>query len=190
MNNLLAQRQEIKRLEKEMERRKEDEVEAEGREDEEVRERAVREFELVQLGIESKVGPSGNKKIIGRENGKVMIEEDEEQTGTLRKGTKRKFELDEAELLRIAKEDRLKYRKELDDEKVRSTLPVYIYMISDYLNRKLPHTTSLHSGCPATKSTPQPQIQIHMLHPQSSTLSVPPPTKRLLTNSPSKPSHP
>jgi len=121
MNNLLAQRQEIKRLEKEMERRKEDEVEAEGREDEEVRERAVREFELVQLGIESQIGPSGNKKIIGRENGKVMIEEDEEKTDPKQKGTKRKFELDEAELLRIAKEDRLKYRKELDDEKVRST---------------------------------------------------------------------
>jgi nitric oxide synthase-interacting protein len=123
MNNLLAQRQEIKRLEKEMERRKEDELEAEGREDEEVRERAVREFELVQLGIESKIGGSGNKKIVERKGGKVVVEEDEVHTDPKKKGTKRKFELDEAELLRIAKEDRLKYRKELDDEKVHLLLP-------------------------------------------------------------------
>lgn len=118
MSNILAQRQEIKRLEKEMERRKEDELEVEGREEEEVRERAVREFELVQLGIESKVGGKGNKKIIGREGGNIQIEEDEVHSDPAKKGTKRKFELDETELLRIAKEDRTKYRKELDDEKV------------------------------------------------------------------------
>lgn len=123
MNNILAQRQEIKRLEKEIERRKEDELEAEGREEEEVRERAVREFELVQLGIESKVGGTGNKKIIGREGGKIQIEEDENHNDPKKKGTKRKFELDEAELLRIAKDDRTKYRKELDDEKVPLHLP-------------------------------------------------------------------
>ncbi|TID15087.1 Bifunctional purine biosynthesis protein [Venturia nashicola] len=117
LNNILAQRQEIKRLEKEMERRKEDELEAEGRDEEEVRERAVREFELVQLGIESKVGGLGNKKIVGREGGKIQIEEDEDHADPKKRGAKRKFELDETELLRIAKEDRTKYRKELDDEK-------------------------------------------------------------------------
>lgn len=105
-----------------MERRREDELEAEGREEEEVRERAVREFELVQLGIESKVGGTGNKKIIGREGGKIQIEEEGDHNDPKKKGTKRKFELDEVELLRIAKDDRTKYRKELDDEKVRLLL--------------------------------------------------------------------
>lgn len=112
-----------------MERRKEDELEAEGREEEEVRERAVREFELVQLGIESKVGGAGHKKIVGREGGKIQIEEEDDQSDPRRKGTKRKFELDETELLRIAKEDRTKYRKEIDDEKVPFTLSMAINAI-------------------------------------------------------------
>jgi nitric oxide synthase-interacting protein len=188
MNNLLAQRQEIKRLEREMERRKEDELEAEEREDEEVRERAVREFELVQLGIDSKVGGGGNKKIVGRENGMVVIEEDEENTNSKMKGTKRKFELDEAELLRIAKEDRLKYRKELDDEKVHSHyLPtLFLYVTTNQFNRKPPPTICRLFGFPVTKLTPLLQTLTRTLHLQSSTPSVPPRTKRLLTKSHSK----
>lgn len=110
MENLLWQRQEIKRFEKESERQKREEEEGELLEDEEVKERAVKDFELVQMGLSvSKPGSVGN--VIGRENGKVIVEETKE-------GKKRKFELDEDELIRIAREDREKAKKTLTEEKV------------------------------------------------------------------------
>jgi len=111
MENLLWQRQEIKRFEKELERQKREEEESEVLEDEEVKERAVREFELVQMGLSvAKPGSIGN--VVGRENGKVILEETKE-------GKKRKFELDEEELMRIAREDRERAKKALTEEKVR-----------------------------------------------------------------------
>jgi nitric oxide synthase-interacting protein len=107
MQNLLSQRQEIKRFEKELEREKKDDEESDVLEDQKVRERAVREFELVQMGLDvSKSGDMGN--IITRDNGKVIQE----------KGEKRKFEIDEDDLLRIAKNDREKAKKALTEEKV------------------------------------------------------------------------
>jgi nitric oxide synthase-interacting protein len=111
MENLLTQREEIKRLEKENERLQKEEREAETLEEEEVKERAVREFELVQMGL-SIAAPGTVEKVVGVENGKVLVEG--------KKGEKRKFELDEQELLRIAKQDREKAKKALTEEKVPS----------------------------------------------------------------------
>ena len=51
IENLLVQRQEIKRYEKELERKKHDEEESEVLQDEEVKERSIRDFELVQMGL-------------------------------------------------------------------------------------------------------------------------------------------
>lgn len=110
MENLLSQRQEIKRFEKEMERKKREEEEEEGMLDEQVKERAVRDFELVQMGLSiNRPGSLGN--VVGREGGKVVIEEGNGEK-------KRKFELDEDELIRIAREDREKAKKALTEEKV------------------------------------------------------------------------
>jgi len=66
------------------------------------------------MGLEAKVGLAG-KKIVGREDGKIIVEEDVVES---KRGEKRKFELDEDELLRIAQEERTKARKTIDDEKV------------------------------------------------------------------------
>ena len=115
VSNLLAQRKEIKRLEKEAERKKLEEVDEESRADEEAKNRAVEEFERVQMGLEVMVGKG--RKVVGRENGKILVEEEGEGTEEVR-GKKRKFELDEDELLRIAKAERGKARKALEDEKV------------------------------------------------------------------------
>lgn len=112
MTNLLAQRKEIKRLEKLYEQRKLEEVDAQEREDELARLRAVQEFEAVQMGLEAKVG--AGSRVIGREGGKIMVEQ-EETSGN--KGTKRKFEIDEDELKRIASEERSKAKKTLKDER-------------------------------------------------------------------------
>ena len=110
MENLLSQRQQIKRFEKELERKKRDEEESGFLEDEEVKERTVREFELVQMGLSvAKPGSLGN--VVGREGGKIIVEE-------VQRGEKRKFELDEEDLMRIAREDREKAKKALTEEKV------------------------------------------------------------------------
>src|SRR5579859_4761438 len=110
MENLLVQRQEIKRFEKELERKRREEEEAEVLEDEAVQERAVREFELVQMGL-SVSKPGSLENVVARENGKVVIVEE-------KKGEKRKFELDEEELIEIARADREKAKKALTEEKV------------------------------------------------------------------------
>jgi len=108
-----VQRQQIKKFEKEMERKRKEEEELEVREEEEVRERNVKEFELVQMGLSVKrPGALGN--VVARVDGKVIVEEGE----VGKKGEKRKFELDEDELIRIAKEDRDKAKKALTEEKV------------------------------------------------------------------------
>lgn len=111
MENLLAQRQEIKRMELEWERRRKEEDEREEREEEEARERVVRDFEMLQQGFEpirwshSSAAAANEEERNGREEVKKM------------KGVKRKFELDEEELLRIAREERQRARRELDAEK-------------------------------------------------------------------------
>lgn len=113
LSNILAQKQEIKRAEKANEKEGKDADEERDRLDGEAKERAVAEFEKVQMGLEAKSG--SGEKIVGRSEGKVVIEED--VVGGKR-GEKRKFELDEEELLRIAQEERSKARKAIDDENV------------------------------------------------------------------------
>jgi nitric oxide synthase-interacting protein len=110
MENLLWQRREIKRFEQELERQKREEEESEILLDEEVKERAVKDFELVQMGLGVST-PENVGHVVGRENGRVIIEETKE-------GKKRKFELDEDELIRIAREDRERAKKALNEEKV------------------------------------------------------------------------
>ena len=114
LSNILSQKKEIKRLEKVKEKEDREAEDDQLREENEVKERAVQEFEKIQMGLEAKVGGQG-KKIVGREDGKIVVGED--VVGGKR-GEKRKFELDEDELLRIAREDRTKVRKDIDAEKV------------------------------------------------------------------------
>ncbi|KAF7882036.1 uncharacterized protein EAF01_011816 [Botrytis porri] len=124
LSNILAQKKEIKRLEKNKERDDQDKNEDRMREEDEARERAVAEFEKVQMGLEGKTGGKGGK-IVGREGGKIMVEQEVNGEGGKR-GEKRKFELDEDELLRIAQDERSKARRAIDDEKAsKTTLPSF-----------------------------------------------------------------
>lgn len=109
MSNLLAQRKEIKRLEKEDEKRRKEEVAGERERGEEEKGRAVVEFERVMMGMEGGVKKSGN--------GVQAAKEDESRSKEGR-GIKRKFELDEDEMLKNAKAERAKAREALDEEKV------------------------------------------------------------------------
>lgn len=115
MTNLLAQRKEIKRLEKATERRKEEEEDHRAREDEEARRRAVAEFEAVQMGLQVKYGAI--PKVVGREGGRVVVEKEDDGKEDKTRGKKRKFEIDEEELKRTAFEDRSRAKLALDEEK-------------------------------------------------------------------------
>jgi nitric oxide synthase-interacting protein len=126
LSNILAQKKDIKRMEKIKEKEDKEADEEADRAEEEAKQRAVQEFEKIQMGLEAKVGDS--KKIIGREDGKILVEE--EVAG--KRGEKRKFELDEDELLRIARDERMKARKAIDDEKVCVTA-IYWWIPSKHL---------------------------------------------------------
>lgn len=111
MNNLLAQGKEIKRLKKEDDRRHREAEEVELERGTEEKARAIESFERTMMGL------VGAAKATGKTNGPAKSNGDEEERAEGR-GVKRKFELDEEELLKNAKEERAKARKALDDEKV------------------------------------------------------------------------
>lgn len=107
LSNILAQKKEIKRLEKVRGlETKEQEAETERR-DAEAREREVREFERTLSGI-------GSSAVSNAKNNTVSSATSENDVS--RPG-KRKFKMDDEELQRIAAGDRAKARKALDDEK-------------------------------------------------------------------------
>jgi nitric oxide synthase-interacting protein len=132
VENLLAQRKEIKRMQTEIDRRAKEDEEERQLQEEEARDKAVKDFELLQMGLEIKSRQRGRKgiiemapKVVGRVDGKILLEE-EFADATMAKeearGTKRKFELDEEELLRLAREERQKAKVALTDEKVKRTM--------------------------------------------------------------------
>ncbi|KAI9712017.1 MAG: hypothetical protein M1820_001725 [Bogoriella megaspora] len=147
MNNLLAQRKEIKRLERDHERRRQEMEEIALLEDEEAKARAIEEFERVQIGLGGTTKHTGNDK-----------REDRQSEG--KRGTKRKFELDEDELLRVAKEERENAKKAVQDEKraaSKNKLPSFWVAA---LTPDSKDSTSLH-GIPQT-------IKLNPLCPASS----------------------
>ncbi|RDL34389.1 Nitric oxide synthase-interacting protein-like protein [Venustampulla echinocandica] len=149
LSNILAQKQEIKRLAKLKEKEDKEAVEQGDLEEEEAGRRAVQEFEKIQMGLEAKMGESSSsKKIIGRQAGKILVEE----VADSKRGEKRKFELDEDELLRIAREERTKARKAIDEEKAsKTTLPSFwVPSITPSSNTN----TTLHNIAKKSKQSP------------------------------------
>ena len=100
MNNLLSQRKEIQRLEKEFEKGLRETAEEDQEKDEEERLRSIEDFEKTMMGLEEK-GRTG----ISRET-----------AASESRGVKRKHGIDEEEMLQNAKEARAKARKAIDDE--------------------------------------------------------------------------
>lgn len=121
INDLLAQRQEIKRLEREREDAKKRLAEDEERALEEARRRELRDFELVSMGLESGSGNgngSGKKRKAGEaEEALAAFKRREVEVGD---GVRKKvIELDEEEMARVAREEQERLKKELKREKVR-----------------------------------------------------------------------
>lgn len=127
-------------MQAELDRRMKEEEEERARGEDEAKERSVRDFELLQMGLEIRNRSAGElnpraifgmgpPKVVGRRDGKIILEEvvegeddngpssQEAAEGEEKRGTKRKFELDEEELMRLAREERQKAKVILDNEK-------------------------------------------------------------------------
>lgn len=143
INDLLAQRKEIKRLEREREEARRRMAEDESRTLEEAKMRELREFELVSMGLEGTANNNNNKKR------KVPTMEDETATAaavhaateSFRQrevdvnGKRRKvFELGEAEMARYAKEEQERLRKEIERERVSFAGSIYQYQAKSCLS--------------------------------------------------------
>lgn len=125
LSNILAQKKEIKRLQKTREQEDRDVQEEEARQDAAARERAIKEFELTQAGFDVKSGrPSATS---ASPNGEENRPPAPPGNGQLQRGEKRKFSLDEEEVARIAQEERTKARKSINDEKVRRGSPARLF---------------------------------------------------------------
>lgn len=122
--NLVAQKKELKRAEKAKKREELERESLRASEADEEQQRAVRDFEKTQAGLEAQVrllnGKSSQTTARRIEAAPKASEETEEASSStaLVVGNKRKFALDNDELDRIAQEDRSKARKAIDDEKV------------------------------------------------------------------------
>ncbi|KAJ6785869.1 hypothetical protein PWT90_05444 [Aphanocladium album] len=118
--NMLAQKKDMKRAERARRQAELDTAKARADNDDEDQRRAVRDFELTQAGFSS--GGASSKVAKGGDE-----REAEKNDDALRiTSGKRKFQLDADELDRIAKEDRAKARKAIDDEKAsKSSLPSF-----------------------------------------------------------------
>ncbi|GKT53586.1 RING finger domain-containing protein [Colletotrichum tofieldiae] len=112
--NLLAQKKEIKRLERARDKAEQEILEAQVRQDADAQERAIKEFEKIQAGFNtSSVAVPSSSGLASKEDVTTGADAD----SVTRQGTKRKFILDQDELERIAKEDRTKAQKSIDEEK-------------------------------------------------------------------------
>ncbi|EHA53851.1 hypothetical protein MGG_04663 [Pyricularia oryzae 70-15] len=127
LSNILAQKKEIKRAEKALLSGEKEARDAKAIEELEAHERAVKEFELTQAGFDvqrkSSTAPAGGGADGGGGGGGGSEAPPSKAVALLEDGSastqdrKRRFELDEDEVARIAAEDRAKARKTIDSEK-------------------------------------------------------------------------
>ncbi|KAI2841943.1 hypothetical protein CBS12448_9636 [Aspergillus niger] len=135
ISDLLAQRQEIKRLEKERDEAKKRLAEEEERALDEARTRELRDFELVSMGLDAAAKKNnGSSQSQNDESSKKRKADTTEALAAFKArevevGGKRKkvFELDDKEMARIAREEQERLKNELKKEKEsnKSALPSF-----------------------------------------------------------------
>lgn len=153
LSNILAQKKEIKRLEKAREQEDREAAESKARQDEEAQARAVKEFELTQAGFDVAGGRAGSGS-------------DANVSNEVKSGEKRKFSLDEDEVQRNAENDRAKARKAIEDEKsAKPSLPSFwVPSVTPMSNTK----DKLHEVKKKAKTMPIcPSSQENSPHPYS-----------------------
>jgi nitric oxide synthase-interacting protein len=120
LSNILAQKKEIKRIEKAKEQEERDALEDRTRMDLEAQERSIRDFELTQAGLapkSSSAEKSSNAKAETSTSASSPVETPDRK-GEKRKREDDKFRLGQDDLDRVSEERIRKVRKEMEDEKV------------------------------------------------------------------------
>ncbi|KAM4055384.1 zinc-finger of nitric oxide synthase-interacting protein [Hirsutella rhossiliensis] len=151
--NILAQKKEMKRADKARRGAKQEAEQARAMEDEEDRDRAIRDFELTQAGLSSakKRSKSTPKPT------PTPITRDKPSNALVLAGSKRKFALDEDEVSRIAQEDKTRARKAIEEEKAaKPTLPSFWTpsLTPDVQDSKLPPASRKDKSIPICPSSP------------------------------------
>ena len=107
-----------------MQRDAADASEAAQQNDDEARDRAIKEFETVQMGFNGKLGADAGRKVSKNGTADASIKSgdgdeigDESLKSSERK-KKRKFEIDEDELSRIIRDERSRAKMVMSEEKV------------------------------------------------------------------------
>jgi nitric oxide synthase-interacting protein len=121
MNDLLAQRKEIKRLEKEREKMTREQRETEDLMAEEARQRELKEFEMVTMGLEGRKRKQPGDESNNERNNNAMNDNKGDGSpgnGEAAKKRKREFSLNEEEMHRVAREERDRIMREMESEKV------------------------------------------------------------------------
>ncbi|KAM0334055.1 hypothetical protein ACHAQA_001075 [Verticillium albo-atrum] len=113
ISNLLAQKKEIKRLTRAREKAQQDLQDAVDRDDAEAQKRAVKDFETIQAGLTLAPQPARTEPAAKDEPDRPI------QPG------KRKAVFDEEEAEKIAKDDRAKARKTIDQETSKDKMPSF-----------------------------------------------------------------
>lgn len=173
----MAQKKEIKRLEKLREHEQREALEVQAEQDAEAQERAVKEFELLQAGFDVNRNRKTNppKDEVKAE----LVRQDSTEKKT---GEKRKFALDEDEVLRNAMDDRAKARKAIDAEKVHDHLMTWDErcLLTEY---RAPNLFCHHFGSPRssrhrtkrtnyTRSRRRPRVPQSALRLRRTTLTI------------------
>ncbi|EZG04639.1 hypothetical protein H106_05533 [Trichophyton rubrum CBS 735.88] len=123
VNDLLAQRKEIKRLEKEREIAQQERDEDQERLAAEARDRELKEFEMVSMGLEERKMKRKRELEERRQENEKSEKDGDGSPGNLeiKKRRKEGFELDEEEMRKIAMEEREKMMKKIEREKAESS---------------------------------------------------------------------
>ncbi|KAI9369708.1 hypothetical protein BJX61DRAFT_134047 [Aspergillus egyptiacus] len=201
ISDLLAQRQEIKRAERERDearKRLEEEVE---REIGEKREREVREFEIVSMGLEGASQSSGRKRKAGadEEEDKEVLERFKRREVDVGGGVRKKvFELGEREMKEYLERERERLKGEVKREKSeanKSALPSFwvpsLTPGTDPNEIAANKTVKLNPICPGSTESNRHSyslkslVDVHFTEesgPDGSTVRVCPSCKKTLTN--------
>jgi nitric oxide synthase-interacting protein len=116
----LAQKKDIKRIEKAKEQEERDASEDQARKDLEAQERSIRDFELTQAGLAPKSSTAEKSSIAKAETSTSASSPlgTQDQKGEKRKREDDKLRLGQDHIDRVSEERIKKVRKEMEDEKV------------------------------------------------------------------------
>jgi hypothetical protein len=175
----LTQKKDIKRAQKARTAAEEEAAKQKAHEDEQDHERAIQDFELTQAGLDRKKKGSATRT----DEEKVDATTGESDSLALVPATKRKFELDKDELDRIAREDKVKARKALEDEKVKKLVigrpTSYANSLMYRLRNRISHPSGPHrlhqtpnqaNSHPLSRRT-RPSHRVQLLHQKTPILS-------------------